>query len=168
MEESRLGIGGGDEESGEENEEIEDAEANKKAPSGNLIVVQMTQKNWLRKVVGAIQNGWPCIIENLGEEIDSVLDPVLMRTVYRKGRNLFMSVGGNEVSYDENFRLYLQTKLSNPHYRPEVAAQTTLINFLVTEKGLQDQLLAKVVEQEEPALEESSAKLRSDFNPCSC
>ena len=131
---------------------------------GTLVVVQTTQKNWLRKVVGAITNGSPCIIENLGEQIDSVLDPVLMRTVYRKGRNLFMLVGGVEVSYDESFRLYLQTKLSNPHYRPEIAAQTTLINFLVTEKGLQDQLLAKVVELEEPSLEETSAKLREDFN----
>ena len=75
-----------------------------------------------------------------------------MRTVYRKGRNLFMQIGGQEVAYDESFRLYLQTKLSNPHYRPRYCTDT-LINFLVTEKGLEDQLLAKVVEQEEPELE---------------
>ena len=31
-------------------------------------------------------------------------------------------------------RLYLQTKLSNPHYKPEIAAQCTLVNFCVTEK----------------------------------
>eukprot|EP00967_Tisochrysis_lutea_P043984 scaffold53212_cov17-Tisochrysis_lutea.AAC.1 len=38
------------------------------------------------------------------------------------------------VEYDSKFRLYLQTKLSNPHYKPEIAAQTTLVNFCVTEK----------------------------------
>lgn len=37
-----------------------------------------------------------------------------------------------------------QTNLSNPHYRPEIFAQCTIINFIVTEKGLEDQLLAKV------------------------
>ena len=39
-------------------------------------------------------------------------------------------------------RMYLQTKLANPHFKPEVAAQTTLVNFCVTEVGLEEQLLA--------------------------
>jgi hypothetical protein len=39
-----------------------------------------------------------------------------------------------QVEYDSKFRLYLQTKLSNPHYKPEINAQTTLVNFCVTEK----------------------------------
>jgi hypothetical protein len=47
----------------------------------------------------------------------------------------------------------LQTKLSNPHYKPEIAAQTTLVNFCVTEKGLEDQLLALVVDHERPDLQ---------------
>jgi len=41
-----------------------------------------------------------------------------------------------EVDYDPRFRLYLQTRLSNPQYQPEVTAQTTLVNFMVTEAGL--------------------------------
>ena len=55
--------------------------------------------------------------------------------------------------YHDQFRLYLQTKLGNPHYKPEIAAQTTLINFMVTEDGLEDQLLATVVNMERPDLE---------------
>lgn len=45
-----------------------------------------------------------------------------------------------------------QTNLANPHYRPEIFAQCTLINFIVTEKGLEDQLLAKVGRPVEPSL----------------
>ncbi len=68
-------------------------------------------------------------------------------------------IGDAEVEYDPNFRLYLQTKLSNPHYKPEIAAQTTLVNFCVTEKGLEDQLLALVVDHERPDLQDQALQL---------
>ena len=56
-------------------------------------------------------------------------------------------------------RLYLQTKLANPHYKPEIAAQTTLVNFCVTEVGLEEQLLAQVVDHERPDLQEQARSL---------
>lgn len=58
------------------------------------------------------------------------------------------------MEYNPNFKLILQTKLANPHYKPEMQAQTTLINFTVTRDGLEDQLLAEVVKAERPDLEE--------------
>jgi len=30
------------------------------------------------------------------------------------------------------------TKLYNPHFRPEIAATCTIINFIVTESGLEE------------------------------
>ena len=65
---------------------------------------------------------------------------------------------------DPLFRLYLQTKLPNPHYIPELQAQTTLVNFTVTERGLEDQLLAVVVNKERPDLEEQRAELVEQQN----
>ena len=53
------------------------------------------------------------------------------------------------------FRMILQTKLANPHYKPEMQAQATLINFTVTRDGLEDQLLAEVVATERPDLEKT-------------
>jgi dynein heavy chain len=73
-------------------------------------------------------------------------------------------MGGEDVEYDPNFRLYLQTKLANPHYKPEIAAQCSLVNFIVTEQGLEDQLLAKVVASEQPQLEEDRLQLVQAFN----
>lgn len=58
------------------------------------------------------------------------------------------------MEYHPNFRLILHTKYFNPHYKPEMQAQCTLINFLVTRDGLEDQLLAAVVAKERPDLEQ--------------
>ena len=129
---------------------------------GGLEVFQLNQKGWQRKIEQALSGGKVVIIENLGEEIDATLDPVLSRAIYKKGRALYLRFGGEEVEYDKNFKLYLQTKLSNPHYMPEIAAQCTLINFIATERGLEDQLLAKVVGKERPELEEASSELQAN------
>lgn len=64
-----------------------------------------------------------------------------------------MRIGDKEVEYNQQFRLILHTRCFNPHYKPEVQAQCTLINFLVTREGLEDQLLAAVVARERPDLE---------------
>lgn len=58
------------------------------------------------------------------------------------------SIGEEEVELHPNFKLFLHTKLSNPHFPPEVQAETTLINFAVTEAGLEEQLLSVVVKKE--------------------
>ena len=92
----------------------------------------------------AIERGHRVIIENVADQIDAVLDPVLSRAIFYKGKNLFIKIGGEDVEYDPSFKLYLQTTMANPHYRPEIFAQCTIINFIVTDKGLEDQLLAKV------------------------
>lgn len=65
-----------------------------------------------------------------------------------------IKVGDKECFFHPSFRLILHTKLANPHYKPEIQAQTTLINFTVTRDGLEDQLLAQVVNQERPDLED--------------
>ena len=79
---------------------------------------------------------------------------------------MIIKIGGEEVDYDPKFQLYLQSKLPNPHYRPEIAAQCTIINFIVTPDGLEDQILAMVVNVEKPELEQEKQELvrkQNDF-----
>lgn len=65
----------------------------------------------------------------------------------------YILIAGKECEYNRGFRLLLHTKLPAPHYSPELQAHTTLINFTVTQAGLEDQLLRNVVTQERPDLE---------------
>ena len=169
-----------------------------------------------------MEAGHSVLIENMGENIDAVLNPVITRSTFKKvlavtaceqagimhicdvvrvgyllclshccisnraldccasltpaalqqsitavdnaihcaqGRSLYVKLGDKDVEYNKNFKLVLHTKLSNPHYPPEIQAETTLINFTVTESGLEDQLLALVVNKERPDLEETKTQL---------
>jgi dynein heavy chain len=81
------------------------------------------------------------------------LDPLLQRAIIKKGKNYLLEMGGDPIDYDPNFKLFLVTKLYNPHFRPEIAAQCTIINFIVTESGLEEQLLALVENIEKNELE---------------
>jgi dynein heavy chain len=56
-------------------------------------------------------------------------------------------------------RFYITTKLRNPHYLPETAVKVTLLNFMITTEGLEDQLLGIVVARERPELEEEKNAL---------
>lgn len=58
----------------------------------------------------------------------------------------------------------MHTKLSNPHYPPEIQAECTLINFTVTESGLEDQLLSLVVKKERPDLAKQREELIQQQN----
>jgi len=75
-----------------------------------------------------------------------------------------IEIGGDPIDYDPNFKLFLVTKLANPHFRPEIAAQCTIINFIVTESGLEDQLLALVVNIEKNELEQKKQELVKQQN----
>lgn len=129
-----------------------------KTKYGNdLVVTRLSKKGYMDDIIRAIQNGQVVLVENLGETIDAILDPVIGRITIQKGRA--MLIGDKEINYNPRFKLILHTKLANPHYQPELQAQTTLINFTVTRSGLEDQLLAVVVSKERPDLE----KLKSDL-----
>jgi hypothetical protein len=67
---------------------------------------------------------------------------------------MLLRLGDTDVPYSEEFRFLITTKLANPHYMPEICIKVTVINFTVTMKGLEDQLLVDVIKSERPDLEE--------------
>ncbi|XP_075848159.1 dynein axonemal heavy chain 2 [Microtus pennsylvanicus] len=124
-----------------------------------LKVIDMQMHDYLRILENAIQFGFPVLLQNVQEYLDPTLNPVLNKSVARIGGRLLMRIGDKEVEYNPNFRFYLTTKLSNPHYSPETSAKTTIVNFAVKEQGLEAQLLGIVVRKERPELEEQKDSL---------
>ena len=128
-------------------------------------VKALTDGDMLKQLELAVQYGFPFLLEGLDEYIDPVLDPVLERNFIgggSRGRKA-IRLGDKEVEWDDNFRLYMTSKLANPHYSPEVAGKTMLINYGVTPDGLQAQLLNVTVRHERPNLEELRERLVAEM-----
>lgn len=108
----------------------------------------------MKKIEIAIEEGRPVFIENILEELEAPLDPILLRQTYKQGNLTFINLGDNALQMSPNFRLYMASGLRNPHYVPEIFNKVTIINFALTLQGLEDQLLGIVVAKERPDLQE--------------
>ncbi|CAE8702622.1 unnamed protein product, partial [Polarella glacialis] len=125
-----------------------------------LKVFDPNSRDIMKTLERAIEFGAPVMLENVGEELDPSLEPILSKNIIDNGGgSLSLKVGEAVLDYNTNFKFYITTKLSNPHYTPEVSTKTTIVNFIVVEEGLTNQLLGVVVKKEEPRLEEDKNKL---------
>ncbi|XP_048346084.1 dynein axonemal heavy chain 12 isoform X2 [Sphaerodactylus townsendi] len=119
-----------------------------------LSVIKLTDTDYMRTLENCIQFGTPLLLENVGEEIDPSLEPLLLRQTFKQGGMDCIRLGETIIEYSFDFKFYITTKLRNPHYLPELATKVSLLNFMITPEGLEDQLLGIVVAKERPELED--------------
>jgi len=139
---------------GQANKWIKNMEKN-----NDLLITKFSDSDYMKVVELALSTGRPLLLENVHEEVETPLDPILTKSFFRQGNSTFISLGDNVVECNVNFRFYMTSKLRNPHYLPEVFNKVTLVNFSLTSDGLEDQLLAIVVAKERPDLEEKRQTL---------
>ncbi|TKC53302.1 hypothetical protein EI555_019208, partial [Monodon monoceros] len=119
-----------------------------------LSVIKLSDSDYMRTLENCIQFGTPLLLENVGEELDPSLEPLLLRQTFKQGGIDCIRLGEVIIEYSFDFKFYITTKLRNPHYMPELATKLSLLNFMITPEGLEDQLLGIVVAKERPELEE--------------
>jgi len=56
----------------------------------------------------------------------------------------------------------MTSRLANPHFSPELAAKTTIIDFTVTQGGLEQQLLARLIGKEQKQLEDQLQQIQEE------
>jgi len=137
-------------------------------------VITADDPTLLRVCEQSIRLGLPLIIENVGETIESTLLPLLNRDLFSQANSSLGTIRFNDIDIEinPNFRVYFITQLNNPHFLPDICIRVTLsknkektkenllfiscfclVNFTITQNGLEHQLLSLVVLNEEPHLE---------------
>jgi dynein heavy chain len=113
-------------------------------PTNDANVISRTLEN-------SITLGVPVILEDANETFDPLLDPLLAKQIEKKGSEMYIKFGDQGISFNPDFKFYITTKMSRPHYSPEICVKVTMLNFMVTQEGLLDQMLSIIVRIEEPA-----------------
>uniref|UniRef100_A0A1I8HFN9 AAA domain-containing protein n=1 Tax=Macrostomum lignano TaxID=282301 RepID=A0A1I8HFN9_9PLAT len=124
-----------------------------------LIIIDLQQADYIRKLEVALQYGKPVLLQNVAEKLDPSLDPVLNKSIVKLGGAWIIKLGDKEIEYNFDFRFYITTKIPNPHYAPEISTKTAITNFAIKEDGLEAQLLGIVVEKEREELEKEKDSL---------
>ncbi|KAL7543927.1 hypothetical protein ACHAXR_013293, partial [Thalassiosira sp. AJA248-18] len=127
-------------------------------------VVELSDSKLKDKLEFCMGDGKSLVIVGVEDEIDPMLDPVLEKEITKKGSRMYVNVSDKMMDYDPNFRMFFITRLPNPSFSPELQAKATLIDFTVTQKGLEEQLLGKVISKEQKALEEQLTQVLEEVN----
>lgn len=100
---------------------------------------------------------WPHGLTFVGFVADPFLEPLLMKQTFKQGGRVMIRLGSEQIEYvtylafpacvlcsgrvccdsilcfsrryNENFRLYMTTKLQNPHFTPETSTKGLLLCF---------------------------------------
>ncbi|XP_006824996.1 dynein axonemal heavy chain 8-like, partial [Saccoglossus kowalevskii] len=113
---------------------------NKESKNG-LQITSLNHKYFRNHLEDGLSLGSPLLIEDVAEELDPALDNVLEKNFIKSGSTYKVKVGDKEC---------------------DISARTSIIDFTVTLKGLEDQLLGRVIQTEKQELESERVKLMKD------
>ena len=108
-------------------------------------VTKITSPSFLQDMRASIKNGVPVLLIDIEDTLPAVLDSVFAKEVKMIDNMPMIKFGDENIYYDEKFRIFMFTKISNPNFLPEIFIRVNIINFTVTFDGLKEQLLATVV-----------------------
>jgi len=89
----------------------------------------------MRNLEISLQFGKWVLVQNMSEEIDPALEPILLKQIDKSGS---VRMGDKVIPWNKDFKFFMTTNLPNPSYSPETQVKVTILNFAITPAGLEE------------------------------
>ena len=121
-----------------------------------LTSIEANAPDLVARVAACVEKGTVCLVFNVEEQVDSLLDAVLQKKTYSAEGKTCVKIGEDTVVYNPSFRLYLTSKRQRIVFPSRLQSYLTLVNFAPVPAGLEDHLLRIVVGKERPELRQKT------------
>lgn len=74
----------------------------KKSEKG-IKILKFSNDNYLKHLEASIQIGCPVMMENVHEELDPAIEPLLQKQITTRGTNKYIKIGDSIVEYNDDF-----------------------------------------------------------------
>ena len=117
----------------------------------NLKIELLSSPALKSSLSNAVQFGWSLLIEGVDDDIeDKELWSLVLKRKFKKGLNAIYYVAEKECEQDPSFQLFLHSGHSSPHYCSKMLGECTVINFALSEEGLENHFLDFILRNELP------------------
>lgn len=119
----------------------------------SLKITEFTFSNWLETLVFCLTKGKPVLIKDSKGELPAYLYPFLC------GQGLINPLDGQSVEVHHLSRVYIVCCNPKANYPREITSKLTTIDFSLTVQALEEEVLNRVVEIENPNVRKQSMEL---------
>lgn len=91
----------------------------------------MTHTNYLQSIKTAIKENKAILVKDISEYL-----PYQLTQVLKENSKLELNSETHST-----FKLYMSTRLANPHFHPDIYSLVTIVNFSATHVGLEETFL---------------------------
>jgi len=110
----------------------------KREAKNNMKILTFNDSDFLKQLELCVKYGFPCLFQDVNDYIDPIVDNILAKNIKGAAGRETVLLGDKEIDYEPSFRLYLNTKLANPKYPPNVYGKVSVTSTSVHWKSRRD------------------------------
>lgn len=123
-----------------------------------LTVTSFLDRSFIKHVETAVRFGGAVLVQD-AEHLDPIIMDLLSKETRTTGGRTLISVGKNEIDFNDSFKLFLHTRDPGVVVPPHVACRTCVVNFSESRSSIETQVLQRALQSRKPEVEQRRREL---------